>query len=126
MALAALFPPFGCLAPPHPPTCQHTLLTHTPFASTALAPFLLPTPLPTPSYPLRILSKTMAYLQTKRPDLEPKPGFMRQLVALDQSLQRVTRSSARGKDDPVLRKCSEWDPALVLGAWGALVVLVLW
>ena len=62
------------------------------------------------------LHKTLAYLQTKRADLEPKPGFMRQLVALDQSLQRVARSSARGKDDPTLRKCSEWDPDLVLGA----------
>ena len=62
------------------------------------------------------LTKTLAYLQTKRADLEPKPGFMRQLVALDQSLQRVSRANARGKDDPALRKCSEWDPNLILGA----------
>lgn len=61
------------------------------------------------------LTKTLAYLQTKRADLEPKPGFMRQLVALDQSLQRVSRANARGKDDPALRKCSEWDPNLILG-----------
>lgn len=33
------------------------------------------------------LPKTLAYLQSKRPDLEPKPGFNRQLVALDTSLQ---------------------------------------
>lgn len=72
-----------------------------------------------PFFPLshlaRVLSKTLAYLQTKRADLEPKPGFMRQLVALDNSLQRVARAAARGKDDPALRKCIEWDPALVLG-----------
>ncbi len=64
----------------------------------------------------RVLSKTLAYVQTKRADLEPKPGFMRQLVALDQSLQRVSRAAARSKEDPSLRKCSEWDPELVLGA----------
>ena len=64
----------------------------------------------------RTLLKTLAYLQTKRPDLEPKPGFMRQLVALDQSLQRVAKANARGKDDPALRKCVEWDPDLVLSA----------
>ena len=66
-----------------------------------------------------MLSKTLAYLQTKRADLEPKPGFMRQLVALDNSLQRVSRAAARGKEDPSLRKCSEWDPELVLGAWAS-------
>ncbi len=66
-----------------------------------------------------MLSKTLAYLQTKRADLEPKPGFMRQLVALDNSLQRVSRAAARGKEDPSLRKCSEWDPELVLGASSA-------
>ena len=57
----------------------------------------------------------MAFLQSKRADIEPKLGFMRQLVALDQSLQRVTRATTKGKDDPTLKKCSEWDPSFVLG-----------
>jgi hypothetical protein len=52
-------------------------------------------------------------VQSKRPDLNPRPGFMRQLQALDQSLQRVTRASVRSTDDKTLRRYSEWDPALI-------------
>ena len=59
------------------------------------------------------LAKTITYLQSKRPDLQPKPGFMRQLQALDASLQRVARSTSRGPGDPALRRFSEWDPAAV-------------
>jgi hypothetical protein len=73
--------------------------------------------------PCRTLPKTVAYLQSKRPDLLPRPGFMRQLQALDASLQRVTRAAARtgttggaggaaGKD-ATLRRYSEWAPELL-------------
>ena len=65
-------------------------------------------------YMHRALTKTLSYLQTKRPDLEPKPGFLRQLHALDQSLQRVTRANARGKDDAAVRKSTDWNPNLIL------------
>jgi protein-tyrosine phosphatase len=59
------------------------------------------------------LPKTLLYLQSKRPDLQPQQGFMRQLQALDASLQRVIRATARGPSDPAVRRCSEWDPAVI-------------
>lgn len=62
----------------------------------------------------RTLPKTLSYLQSKRPDLMPKPGFMRQLQALDASLQRVTRAAAKSAGgESSLRRYSEWDPTLL-------------
>jgi hypothetical protein len=61
----------------------------------------------------RTLDKTMVYFRSKRPDLAPKPGFMRQLLALDQSLQRLTLASVKGPDDPLLRRCSTWDTSVL-------------
>lgn len=60
----------------------------------------------------RTLEKTLAYLQSKRPDLTPRPGFMRQLYALDQSLQRVTIGNLP-KSDPRARRYSAWDISAV-------------
>jgi hypothetical protein len=51
----------------------------------------------------------MEYLQNKRPDLMPRPGFMRQLQALDASLQRVLKAGSRSPSDPSLKRYSEWD-----------------
>jgi hypothetical protein len=52
---------------------------------------------------------------------------MRQLQALDQSLQRVTRNAARGKDDAAVRKSVDWNPNLILSElswdsndWGSI------
>ena len=46
----------------------------------------------------RTLSKTLAYMRSKRNDLNPKPGFMRQLYALDQvrCRSRFLHSGFRG------------------------------
>ena len=52
-------------------------------------------------------------MTSKRAEIAPRPGFMRQLQALDASLQRVVRSSMRGASDAALRRYSEWDPALI-------------
>lgn len=57
----------------------------------------------------RTLPKTVEYLQNKRPDLMPRQGFMRQLQALDASLQRVLKAGSKAPSDPALRRYSEWD-----------------
>jgi protein-tyrosine phosphatase len=49
------------------------------------------------------LSKTLTFLRNKRPDLHPKPGFMRQLQALDHSLQRMN-----GKNPIDSKRANEW------------------
>lgn len=49
------------------------------------------------------LSKTLTFLRNKRPDLHPKPGFMRQLQALDHSLQRMN-----GKNPSDSKRANEW------------------
>lgn len=49
------------------------------------------------------LSKTLTFLRNKRPDLHPKPGFMRQLQALDHSLQRMN-----GKNPVDSKRANEW------------------
>jgi len=64
----------------------------------------------------RTLQKTMEFLQNKRPDLMPRPGFMRQLQALDASLQRVIKAGAKGAHDASMRRYSDWDPT-VIGAY---------
>ena len=61
----------------------------------------------------RTLDKTLQYFRSKRPDLNPKPGFLRQLLALDQSLQRLTLASVKSPDDPLLRRCSTWDTSVL-------------
>lgn len=68
------------------------------------------------------LQKSLEFLQNKRPDLMPRPGFLRQLQALDASLQRVLKASAKGGPaDSSLRRYSEWDSSLLAPA-PALVV----
>eukprot|EP01138_Halocafeteria_seosinensis_P001275 gb/GECG01001308.1/.p1 GENE.gb/GECG01001308.1/~~gb/GECG01001308.1/.p1 ORF type:complete len:791 (+),score=72.85 gb/GECG01001308.1/:1-2373(+) len=57
------------------------------------------------------LNKTLGYLQSKRPDLCPKPGFMRQLRALDASLQRVARGSKKSATET--RRYFDWDPEIL-------------
>jgi hypothetical protein len=63
----------------------------------------------------RTLPKTLEYLQNKRPDLMPRPGFVRQLQALDASLQRVLKAGAAktGGGDVALRRYSQWQPELL-------------
>jgi hypothetical protein len=81
-----------------------------------------PFPCPLPCSPKhRTLQKTLEFLQNKRPDLMPRPGFLRQLQALDASLQRVLKASAKGPGDAALRRYSEWD-SLLLAPAPALVV----
>jgi hypothetical protein len=55
----------------------------------------------------------MEFLQNKRPDLMPRPGFMRQLQALDASLQRVIKAGAKGAHDASMRRYSDWDPTII-------------
>jgi len=64
------------------------------------------------------MEKTLAYLQSKRPDLMPRPGFMRHLAALDQSLKRVTH--APGVSRSHIKRYTTWDIS-VLSACPCLV-----
>lgn len=57
------------------------------------------------------MEKTLAYLQSKRPDLMPRPGFMRHLAALDQSLKRVTH--AAGVSPNTLKRYTTWDVSVL-------------
>jgi len=59
------------------------------------------------------LPKTLTYLQAKRPDLSPRPGFMRQLSALNDSLQRVTRSALGDAAPAMMRRFTDWDVPLL-------------
>ena len=58
------------------------------------------------------LRKTLAFMQSKRPDLQPRPGFLRQLQALDTSLQRVGVMSGRGV-------AQSGEEAMRAGEWAA-------
>lgn len=55
------------------------------------------------------LPKTLQYLQSKRPDLAPRPGFMRQLSALNDSLQRVTREAVGTADPALMKRFTDWN-----------------
>ena len=66
------------------------------------------------------MEKTLSYLQSKRPDLMPRPGFMRHLAALDQSLKRVTH--AAGVTTAALKRYTTWDIS-VLCTWRRMRVL---
>jgi Dual specificity phosphatase, catalytic domain len=66
------------------------------------------------------LQKTLEFLQNKRPDLMPRPGFMRQLQALDASLQRVIKAGMAGaskggnsNSEAGMRRYTDWDPNLL-------------
>jgi len=64
----------------------------------------------------------MDLLVSMRAEIAPKPGFVRQLQALDASLQRVVRSSMRGAGDAALRRFAEWEPALLAPAGAPVLV----
>ena len=64
----------------------------------------------------------MDLLVSKRAEIAPRPGFVRQLQALDASLQRVVRSSMRGAGDAALRRFAEWEPALLAPAGAPVLV----
>ncbi|KAA0168935.1 hypothetical protein FNF27_01923 [Cafeteria roenbergensis] len=59
------------------------------------------------------LAKTLQYMQSKRPDLAPRPGFMRQLSALNDSLQRVTRAALGDQARSMMRRFTDWDVGLL-------------
>lgn len=58
------------------------------------------------------LPKTMSFISSKRGDVNPKPGFLRQLHALNNSLQRVTKAQlGSGADHD--RRFDAWDPSVI-------------
>jgi len=104
------------LLPPFPSHHTLSLRADRPFHHARHTP-CVPLPLRPNVVCGRTLDKTLQYFRSKRPDLNPKPGFLRQLLALDQSLQRLTLASVKSPDDPLLRRCSTWDTT-VLRTWG--------
>jgi hypothetical protein len=72
------------------------------------------------------LRKTLAFLQSKRPDLQPRPGFLRQLQALDASLQRAGAVSGRGAagSGDEAQRAGEWvADAVPVGAEDELLIV---
>ncbi len=58
------------------------------------------------------VDKTMSFLRSKRPDLEPNPGFIQQLFHLDQRLCGMRAQRRCGTTEYDARQHAEWNPGL--------------
>ncbi len=60
----------------------------------------------------RTLQKTLTFLKNKKRDINPRSGLLRQLQALNNSLQRVTKAQL-GNGSEHSKRFHEWDPSAI-------------